>query len=891
MSGSRNKRKRKEAAQSTPLKADKRPPRSPAVSVPAEPAPSDAAMRTGFRKEMILIVLFIVVATAAAYSNLYRNEFLIFDDNEYVTENNHVKSGLSLDEIRWAFSFEDKRGGYWQPFTWLIFMAAYQIFGLNSAAFHITNLLIHVFNSLLLFFLLKRLTGRLYPSGFVAMLFALHPLNVESVAWAAEIKTTASTFFGLLTIYLYTGYVREKSVKRYAACLVCFCASFMFKPHLATLPFVLLLLDWWPLDRIDLSKITRETLSGIKALILEKVPFFILSAASVIIGAVSLTHSSVVEQGPLPDLAYRLENALVSYAAYIFKLVLPIRLAAYYPNPASYELWKPVCAAVLLLALSLAVIKGARKRPWVAVGWFWYLGVLFPMLGFVRSGLWPEMADRFTYVPAIGLFIIAAWGCAEIGTRMRIPEQNRRSPKRVLLILPALALAGFSVVTWIQVGYWHNNLTLYNHGLNIVGPVDFLFDGRGVAYALLGDQSRAIGDFDRAIGINPKYHQAYNNRGNAHAKLGDQKRALEDYSKAIVADPSFALAYLNRGITYGKLGDQKRALEDYGKAIVADPSFAPAYLNRGIAYGELGDQKQALQDFNKAIEIHPRYAEAYNNRGVVYGKLGDLTRAIEDYGKAIGINPINADAYYNRANAYTALGRYMEAISDLTKAIQIDSKRAEFHNNRGNVYGKLNDLKQAIDDYSHAIEINPQSAEAYNNRGAAYFRLGNPRQAVEDYNWAIGINPGYAKAYNNRAAAYANLGNPKDAIADYDKAIQINPESPEIFINRGIAYSMLDQTGPAIKDFDRALEISPGNVRAYDNRGMAYTRLGDYRRAIQDYDMAINTDPRFADAYYNRGVCYDKLGNRGQAVENLKKAAGLNHELAQNLLKSYGIKW
>ena len=531
MNGTEKKDRQKRAAQTAPSSIDRRTPRSPSGAAPQKPLPAGAPESIDSRNKITLIVLSIIIAAVIAYSNLYRNDFINFDDNLYITENAHVKSGLSLEGVKWAFDFEEKEGIYWHPFTWLALMGIHRLFGLSSTAFHLANLFIHILNSLLLLFILKRMTGSIWPSAFVAMLFALHPLNVESVAWAVEIKTVSSTLFGLLTIYLYISYVGNRDAKRYAAALTCFCVSLMFKPMLVTLPFVLLLLDWWPLGRVVTSKGAEARLSRFKALVIEKVPFVLLSVFSVAIAVLSLKHLSRIEETSYPGLAYRLENAVVSYAVYMFKMILPTNLAVFYPNPPAYAVWKPAGAVMLLLSGSFLVTKSARKRPYLLVGWLWYLAVLFPMIGLVRAGLWPQIADRFTYVPMMGLFIMTAWGIPELLNKWQ-PTRFPTPRKETLFALSALILLSLSIVTRTQVGYWRNSIALYDHSLKS-SPSDLSHYNRGTAYSELGNQRQAISDFDRAIEINPNLARAYNNRGTAYGKLGNHRQAISDFDRAI----------------------------------------------------------------------------------------------------------------------------------------------------------------------------------------------------------------------------------------------------------------------------------------------------------------------------------------------------------------------
>jgi tetratricopeptide (TPR) repeat protein len=707
MSGSRNKRKRKEAAQSTPVKADKRPPRSPVVSVPAKPAPAVEQVSGGSMRDIVLTILVIVIATAIAYSSLYRNEFIEFDDNTYITKNDHVKSGLSLEGAKWAFSFEEKAGNYWQPLTWLTFLGIYRIFGLNSTAFHITNLLIHILNSLLLFFLLKRMTGRIYPSGLVAALFALHPLNVESVAWAAEMKTPASTFWGLLTLYSYAWYVEKKGVGRYAACLVCFCASLMFKPHLASLPFVMLLLDWWPLNRIDLPKITREKLSGIKALVLEKVPFFILSAASIIIAVVSLAQSGIkVEK--LPDLPFRLENALVSYVTYIFKLVLPIRLAIFYPNPASYALWKPVCAVALLILVTFAVIKRAKTRPWLTVGWLWFLGALFPMIGFVRGGLWPEMANRFTYFPMIGVIIVVAWGSAEIVTRLHVR-------KSLLCFLTGFVIATMIMISRHYVLYWENGFSLFEYALGVTENNVPAYRSLGDSYLLIKNYPKALQYYGEALKISPENDTLVSMIALTYSQAGDSQKAYQYSKKALEMDPGNFITRYHMGFILAQLGRYSEAVPEFKAALELYPEFTVAREQLGIAYSNIGKHDEAVNEFSAIVRSFPNFAPVRGNLAHALALKGETQEAIAKYEEALRLDPNNVEIHVNFGILLAGLKKYDKAEAQIEAALRTQPDNVNAHINLGSILVMQGRFGPASEHLQKALKIDPKNELARKN--------------------------------------------------------------------------------------------------------------------------------------------------------------------------------
>ncbi|SPJ14524.1 membrane hypothetical protein [Syntrophobacter sp. SbD2] len=364
-------------------------------------------------------------------------------------------------------------------------------------------------------------------------------------------------------------------------------------------------------------------------LILEKIPFLVLAALSCIVTYVAQKKGgAVVSFAGIPP-GVRIENSFVSYIIYIVKTIWPSNLAVFYPHPGWRPLWQ-----VLLGAISFTVIRTEKRVPYLAVGWLWFIGTLVPVIGIVQVGA-QAMADRYTYIPQIGLFVMAAWGIPELLGKWRYR-------KEALFALSASILACLLIVTWTQVGYWRNSITLCDHALKVTNRNDIIHNCRGDAFYRLGNITQAISDFDRAIEINPKYAEAYDNRGAAYAELGDHRQAISDYDRAIEIYPKYAGAYNDRGAAYGIIGNYRQAISDYDRAIEINPEYAEAYYNRGFAYGRLGDHTQAVSDYNRAIEINPEYAEAYYNRAVAYHKLGNNRQAVEDLKTAARFNDEDA---------------------------------------------------------------------------------------------------------------------------------------------------------------------------------------------------------------------------------------------------------
>jgi regulator of sirC expression with transglutaminase-like and TPR domain len=576
----------------------------------------------------VLICLALAILTVITFWSLKDCGFINFDDDHYVYENAFVQSGLNWNSIVQAFSSElVERSSNWHPLTWLSLMLDYQIFGLNPHGYHLINLLFHVMNTILLFLILYRMTKKLWPSAFVAALFAIHPLHVESVAWIAERKDVLSTFFWMLTMGAYSYYVEHPGFRRYFLVLLFFILGLMAKPMLVTLPFVLLLLDYWPLQRFQEIKpdhkvqAVKETLevkkpadseykwSLIYPLLWEKVPLFVLAILSSIVTYIAQQKVGAVQSIEALPLGVRIGNALISYIAYIGKMIWPSNLAVLYPHPRLLVPWHVLGSVFLLIAITLIVIWRAKKLPYLATGWLWYIGALVPVIGIVQVGD-QAMADRYTYISLIGLFIMMAWGVPDL-----LKKWNHR--KEILLTSSALSILCLSIITWTQVGYWQNSITLYDHTLKVTDYNLPIYINRGAVYNGLGNYRQAIEDLNRVIEIKPGYAEVYINRGAAYNGLGNYKQAIEDCDRAIKIKPGYAEAYTNRGNAYYGLGNYRQAIEDYDRAIKIKPGLAEAYSNRGVAYASLGNINLAVNDLKTAAKLgHERAKNFLRSQGI-----------------------------------------------------------------------------------------------------------------------------------------------------------------------------------------------------------------------------------------------------------------------------------
>lgn len=503
------------------------------------------------------ICLALIVVVFALYIQVGNHAFLNYDDNEYVTGNPNVSGGITVKSITWAFtSFEASN---WHPLTWLSHMVDAELYGMDPRGHHLSNVAIHAISAVLLFLFLLRITGLQWHSSCVAVFFAIHPLHVESVAWVAERKDVLSAFFWFLTLFLYCSYTAERKRAFYLLALVSFVLGLMAKPMLVTLPLVMLLLDYWPLNRYRTKEWLDETgqlpdrSAPLKVLVLEKIPFFACTLASSII-TIFAQHSdgAIKSLGAIP-FPLRVENSLIAYVTYIGKIIWPDDLAILYPIPSSYPFWQVICSLLVLLLISVATIRARRGFPYLAVGWLWFLVTLIPVIGLIQVGV-QSMADRYTYIPSIGLFIMAVWGIPDLlaGFTYR---------RAILTLLAGTVISAKTAVTWQQIGYWRDNFSLYEQALEVTTGNYVIHNNLGIAHANNWNLDAAIREFREALRINPNYSEAHYNLGITLAMRGDLDTAIWELREALRIHPGDTKAKYNLGVALG----QKRQLLEFGK--------------------------------------------------------------------------------------------------------------------------------------------------------------------------------------------------------------------------------------------------------------------------------------------------------------------------------------
>jgi tetratricopeptide (TPR) repeat protein len=560
-----------------------------------------------------LLCLVLMGITISIFWQTGNHQFINFDDPLYITNNLHVKGGITGKNVLWAFTTTTTAN--WHPLTWLSHMTVVEIFGLGPRGHHLTNVFIHVASALLLFLLLAQITTAPWQSLFVAALFALHPLHVESVAWVAERKDVLSGFFWFLTLLFYAGYARRRRLNFYLLTLFSFVVGLLTKPMLVTMPVVMILMDYWPLNRFQSEGIpcgVRIVLRSYKpppTLLKEKVPFFLLSLLSALVTIYAQKSGGAMSSLDMVPLADRIENSLVAYATYIGKTIWPQDLAFLYPFPLSLPLWKVVASFVLLVLVAIGTFHLRRRKPYLMVGWLWFLVTLLPVIGIIQVGS-QSTADRYTYIPLIGLFIMVSWGIPDL-------LRSLRYHPAILVIFPSIVVAALAATTWRQLDHWKDNISLYQHTLGVTANNYIILNNLGIALAERGDTNAAIRAYQEALRIWPRSATAHVNLGAALANQGKFQEAISHYTEALRLKPDDALARIN---------------------------WSKALNNTGVAMAQQGKMDEAVNYFNEALRLDPQSLDGHFNLGITLACLNRVDEAAEQFAHVLRLTPGSAEA-------------------------------------------------------------------------------------------------------------------------------------------------------------------------------------------------------------------------------------------------------
>jgi len=594
--------------------------------------------QTQNNRYVFLIYVGLIAAVFIAYEPVRHNDFVNYDDDVYITDNPNVTGGITCKSIIWAFT--SAYGGNWHPLTWISHMLDCQMFGLNPLGHHLSSLLFHMASTLLLFWILKSMTDALWPSAFVAAAFALHPIHVESVAWAAERKDVLSGFFWILTMAAYLYYVRKQSFRRYLLVLIIFILGLMAKPMLVTLPFILLLLDYWPLNRV--ARNSELSTDVWRRLIVEKIPLIVLIVISSVI--TFFVQQSSGATGLMENVPFnsRLANAIVSYITYLGKMFYPVKLAAFYPHPTdTLPVWEVIFSLLLLAAISAWAIYAARRHRYLAVGWFWYLGTLVPVIGLVQVGS-QAMADRYTYIPSIGIFILIGWGVAELFVKWRFKTI-------VISIASGIVFVLILTCTRQQVRYWQNSITMSEHAIAVTENASVMHDNLAVALFQKGRLEEAQSHLKEALRNRPSFVNARRNLGLVCLKQGKVSEAIANLTQAAYLEKDVPEVHYYLAVAYGRLGKSEAAIKSYNQALKLKPDYAEAHNGIGKIYLMQGNYDKAINSFNEVLRIRTDWPDIYANLGLAYSQQNKYDLVVDSYKKAIKLDPNSADNFNNLA--------------------------------------------------------------------------------------------------------------------------------------------------------------------------------------------------------------------------------------------------
>jgi protein O-mannosyl-transferase len=592
----------------------------------------------------LFIAAALAIVTLAVYGQVVSHQFVGLDDDVYLRDNPMVASGVTPQGIVWAFTtFYDSN---WHPLTWLSHMVDFQLFGQNAGGHLLINAFIHTLNTILLFVFLKQGTGARWKSAIVAALFALHPLHVESVAWTVERKDTLSTFFGLLSLLAYIRYVRAPSPVRYTMVAVWLACGLMAKPMLVSWPFLFLLLDYWPLRRFEwnladgFKTLAKESLGFIP----EKLLFFAIVAASIVVTHWAQSYHEMTIRVFDAPFALRGANALVSYARYVLLTFWPIHLAVYYPFPRSVPVWQIVLSVIVLGAITGIALRYAGRQSWLIVGWLWFVGTLIPVIGVVQVGIGEAMADRYHYIPSIGLFIMLVFAFAALASRLHLS-------RFVIIAMSVIVLSALGALAAVQTTRWRDTETLFTHTLAVTSDNLVIEYNFGRVLGLQRKYDQAIPHLLEALRIDPKFFDALVNTGLFFLNQGKTTEAIPYYQRAIDLKPGSAKTHMQLGMALAK-GDQKeRALQEFYKARDLDPDDADVRTNLGLSLANQGKLSEASSELNEALRLNPSNAEAHNNLGLVFLIQGEPEKSLPHFSAALNLKPNFAVARDNLERA------------------------------------------------------------------------------------------------------------------------------------------------------------------------------------------------------------------------------------------------
>ncbi len=717
------------------------------------------------KRPKVWICAGLVLCCVAIYGQTLTHDFINYDDGLYVTDNPHVLAGLSWPNVVWAFTTE--RAMYVHPLTWMSHMLDCDLYGLRPWGHHLTNLIFHALGSVLLFLVLARMTGSLWPSALAAALFAVHPLHVESVAWIAERKDVLSMVFWAAGLGAYTWYRQSPSVRRYLAVALMFLLGYMSKPMVVTFPCVLLLLDYWPLGRVDRTAPIVDMARRMTRLAVEKLPLIILTAAMCAITVIMQMRGKNLGFGNVVPLTGRCANAVVVYVLYLVKTLWPFGLALYYPHPITRPAWQVAGAAVVLVVISFVCLREMRRRPWLLVGWLWYIGTLVPVIELVQAGAFSH-ADRYTYIPHIGIFIMVAWSLEEF-------RQSRRIPATVLTGAALLAVACYTLVAVLQTSYWKNSETLIRHALTVTVDNPVARNNLGATLTNQGKWDDAREQYERALKLEPRYVRSIDNLGALLYEEGNCVEAIDKYREAIVVNPEYLSAHVNLGIALGKMEKYDEAEAQFAEALRIDPESVRALYSLGQYWVARGSTDKALDAYDRILKTNPADKQVRMALGEMLADQGKLEQAAAYYRQALDTDPYDAHLWYNLGTVLMGMKRIDEAEAHFRQALRWKPEFPQAQNNLADILAKTRRTDEAILHYRKAIKADPRFADPHNNLASLFATMGDSSEALAEYQKALDIKPEYINARLNISNLLIQLGQREKALPHLRKVLEIDP--------------------------------------------------------------------------------------------------------------------
>ena len=758
-------------------------------------------------------------------------------------------------------------------------MVDWELYGDRAGGHHLTSLLLHALNAALLLLVLQRLTGSLWRSALVAALFAWHPLHVESVAWVSERKDVLSGLFWLLTIWAYARYVERRSKQRYAVTLGFFALGLMSKPMVVTLPCVLLLLDWWPLRRWAGPGApaggARARRAGktepLKSLLLEKVPFAVLAIGSAAATLWAQRAGGAVTAVNLVPLGNRVANALISYQRYLEMTFLPRHLAVIYPHPQDTWTWWRLSIAILLLAaVSVLAVRRARRGGSLLVGWLWYLGTLVPVIGIVQVGS-QALADRYTYLPLIGVFVIIVWGLAEV-------PGTRHLPKSGLAAAACLALVACLALTARQLRVWEDSVTLFENAAAVV-PRNFIAHRNlGKVLVELGSYQEGIAHYKKALEYLPQYTEVYNDWGVALLKQNKHAEALPLFVKALDIKPANIEARVNLANSLALLGKPEEAAGHYREIIKIKPGFADAHCYLGNAYFRSGRYDDAVAAYTRALELRADYAEAHIGLGLAFSKKGRVDESIAQYRESLRLNANLMEANHNLALALAEKGAMDEALVYYAEAVRLQPLNAEVRLNYANAFVKNNQLNDALAQFEEFLRLQPANAEARASYAFTLAKLQRLPEAAAEYAESLRLNPNQMEARNNYGWVLSTLGRKDEAVEQYRQATRVKPEAPETHFNLGQLLYRQGQYPGALEEFREVIRLNPRHAAAHTEAGNCLLKQAKFSEAAASYRTAARLAPGDPVPHNQLGLALVALRNVPEAIAEFREALRLKPE-------------